>query len=81
MSKIMRTIKWFREMSVLAEDEQRRSGHPDIDTEHLFLALLSIGGPVTQALAGQGVTLSGAREAFADVHARRAAQLGVRVPE
>lgn len=81
MSKIMRTIKWFREVSVLAEDEQRRSGHPEIDTEHLFLALLSIGGPVTEALAGQGVTLSGAREAFAGVHARRAAQFGVRVPE
>lgn len=81
MSKVMRTITWFREVSVLAEDEQRRSGHPEIDVEHLFLALLSIGGPVTDALAGGGLTLAGAREAFAGVHARRAAQLGVRVPE
>lgn len=81
MSKIMRTIRWFREVSVLAEDEQRRSGHPEIDVEHLFLALLSIGGPVTDALAGQGVTLANAREAFAGVHARRTAQLGVRVHE
>lgn len=81
MSRIMRTIKWFREMSVLAEDEQRRSGHPQIDTDHLFLALLSIGGPVTDALAGHGVTLSSARAAFENMHARRAAQLGVRIPE
>ena len=81
MSKIMRTMKWFREMSVLAEDEQRRSGHPEIDVEHLFLALLSIGGPVTDALAGQAVTLATAREAFAGMHAHRTAQLGVRVSE
>lgn len=81
MSKIMRTMKWFREMSVLAEDEQRRSGHPEIDVEHLFLALLSIGGPVTDALAGQAVTLATAREAFAGIHAHRTAQLGVSVSE
>lgn len=81
MSRIMRTMKWFREVSVLAEDEQRRSGHPEIDVEHLFLALLSIGGSVTDALAGQGVTLVNAREAFAGLHVRRAARLGVRVDE
>ena len=79
MSRIMRTIRWFREISVLAEDEQRRSGHPEIDVEHLFLALLGVGGPVTDALAGHGVTLANARTAFAGVHARRAAQFGVRV--
>ena len=43
MSKIVRHIKCFREMSILAEDEQRRSDHPKIDVEHLFLALVSIG--------------------------------------
>lgn len=67
--------------SVLAEDEQRRSGHPESDVEHLFLALLSIGGPVTDALAAQGVTLAGARAAFAGLHARRTARLGVRMDE
>ena len=31
MNKYLRSMKWFREMSVLAEDEQRRSHHPEID--------------------------------------------------
>lgn len=77
MNKIMRTLKWFREMSILAEDEQRRSGHPEIDFEHLFLALVTIGGPVTDALAERAVTLTVAREAFEELHAHRLASLGV----
>ncbi|MCI1019081.1 hypothetical protein HWD99_10625 [Microbacterium sp. C5A9] len=77
MSRIVRTMKWFREMSVLAEDEQRRLRHPEIDVEHLFLALLSIGGPVTDALARDGVTLAAARTAFQTLHANRLARLGV----
>lgn len=80
MSKVRRTVRWFRDMSVLAEDEQRRSGHPEIEVEHLFLALLSIGGPVTEALAEGGVALASAREAFANVHARHLVALGVEVP-
>ena len=77
MSRIMRTIKWFREVSVLAEGEQRRSRHPEIDVEHLFLALLGIGGPVTDALAERGVTLPATREAFVGIHSHRAASLGI----
>lgn len=80
MNKIMRTIKWFREMSVLAEDEQRRSDHPEIDVEHLFLALVSIGGPVTDSLSERGVTLSAARAAFERIHARRLSGIGVSMP-
>lgn len=77
MIRVGRTMKWFREMSVLAEDEQRRAAHPEIDVEHLFLALLGIGGSVTDALAREGVTLSTARAAFRSLHARRLARLGV----
>jgi uncharacterized protein YndB with AHSA1/START domain len=80
MRKIMRTMKWFREMSVLAEDEQRRSGHPEIDVEHLFLALVSIGGPVTDALTDRGVSLVTAREAFEQLHAHRLSSLGIVAP-
>jgi ATP-dependent Clp protease ATP-binding subunit ClpA len=81
VNKIMRIMKWFREMSILAEDEQRRSDHPEIDVEHLFLALVSIGGPVTDFLAEHGVTLTAARAAFERIHARRLSGIGVSVPE
>lgn len=81
MRRIMQTMKWFREVSVLAEDEQRRSEHPEIDVEHLFLALVSIGGPVTDALARQGVTLGSAREAFERIHTHRLSRLGIRVSD
>lgn len=77
MSRIVSTVKWFREVSVLAEDEQRRAAHPEIDAEHLFLALLSIGGPVTQELARNGVTLAPARTAFQSLHANRLSRLGM----
>lgn len=77
MSKIAQTMSWFREVSVLAEDEQRRAGHPEIDAEHLLLGLIGIGGAVTDALADRGVTLPRAREACAALHERRAASLGV----
>jgi hypothetical protein len=81
MNKIMRTMKWFREMSILAEDEERRSGHPEIDVQHLFLALVSIGGPVTDFLAERGVTLASARAAFEHIHARRLSGIGVNMPD
>jgi uncharacterized protein YndB with AHSA1/START domain len=80
VKKILRIIKWFREVSVLAEDEQRRSDHPEIDVEHLFLALLSIGGPVTDLLAERGVTLAAGRAAFERIHARRLSGIGVSIP-
>lgn len=62
---------------MLAEDEQRRAGHPEIDIEHVFLALLGVGGPVTEALAERGVTLDTARKAFERLHAQRVAALGI----
>ena len=81
MNKYLRSMKWFREMSVLAEDEQRRSRHPEIDSEHLLLALVSIGGPVSDALAGRGVTLASTREAAERTHRERIAKLGISLPE
>lgn len=80
MSRIGRAIMWFRDVSVLAEDEQRRSGHPEIDLEHLFLALVSVGGPVTDMLARHGVTLASAREAFERTHEKGLGRLGIALP-
>lgn len=78
--KFLRVMKWFREISVLAEDEQRRWRHPEIDVEHLLLALVGIGGPVSHALAQRGVTLDAAREACETTHRQRVARLGVTLP-
>lgn len=81
MKKYLRSAKWFREMSVLAEDEQRRCHHLEIDSEHLLLALVSVGGPVSDALAAEGVTLATAREACERTHRERIARLGISLPE
>ncbi|GAB2516590.1 Clp amino terminal domain protein [Corynebacterium atrinae] len=80
MNNLYKAMKNFRELAVLAEEEQRRSRHPEIDVEHLFLALLGIGGPVTEALAQRGVTIPTARSAIEKVHADRIASLGLSLP-
>lgn len=66
-----------RRIVSFAEDERHRQSHPAIDLDHIFLALLSVGGPVTTALRGRGVTLEGARAAVDGVRVDRAAGLGV----
>lgn len=61
MKNLYLATKSFRELVILAEDEQRRAGHPEIDVEHLFLALLGVGGAVTNTLNSRGITLASAR--------------------
>ncbi|AKK10003.1 hypothetical protein HCH15_02840 [Corynebacterium testudinoris] len=43
MKSLYLATKSYRELVILAEDEKRRAGHPEIDVEHLFLALLGVG--------------------------------------
>lgn len=64
-------------ISVAAKEEQERLGHPEIDIEHLFLALLIVGGAGSRVLGSLGVTLSSAREACGHVHAEQIALLGI----
>lgn len=80
MKSLVRGWTWMREMTVLAEDERARQDHPAIDSEHLFLALVSSAGPVAHAFRAAGVTLPEARDALALLHAERLAALGVRLP-
>lgn len=80
MKNLYLATKSFRELVILAEDEQRRAGHPEIDVEHLFLALLGVGGAVTNTLNSRGITLASAREAFASAHRQRIASLGLTPP-
>ncbi|MDO4887850.1 MAG: SRPBCC family protein [Actinomycetaceae bacterium] len=81
MSKLRNAIRWYNDMAMLSQDEQLRAGHPEINAEHLFLALLSTGGPVTDALASRGVTLGRAREEFVQLHARRLEALGIQLTQ
>jgi hypothetical protein len=67
-------------MAVAAQEEQLGADHPRINVEHLFLALLRIGGPVTDALAAEGVTLAVGRKAVDQTHAQRLASLGISLP-
>ena len=71
---------WFSTIGGLAADEQQRSGHPEIDYEHLLLALIRAGGPVTDLLGRHGITLTTMREALQRAHAMRIGILGVTVP-
>lgn len=81
MSGMRRSLRWYHEMRVLADQERTRLGHPEIDLEHLLLALIGIGGPVAEAVAAGGADIRDARRALAGLHAERLAALGVRLSE
>ncbi|RRD04311.1 SRPBCC family protein [Arachnia propionica] len=59
---------WTQRISALAEEEQQRSTHPEVDADHLLLALLGLDGAVSDALRQQGVTLEAARQACERIH-------------
>lgn len=71
MSRMSRSLERSQRIAAAAEEECRRSGHPVIDAEHLFLALFMVGGPAGTVLTNLGIDLNEARSA-AD-HARRRA--------
>jgi hypothetical protein len=52
-----------RQAVVLAQDEARRLGHPEVRTEHLLLGLLAVDGDsaATRALTGLGIPLDDLR--------------------
>jgi len=67
-------------ISVAAKEEYQRFGHPEVDVEHLFLALLIVGGASGRVLGDLGVTLHDARAAAERVHAEQIASLGLTPP-
>lgn len=60
-----------------ASVEAVRLGHPEVDIEHLLLALLVTGGPSARLLLDAGVTLDRGRQAVVDVQQHELADLGV----
>lgn len=63
MEEQLQTTDWMQQIRAQAEEEQRRSRCPEVDADHLLLAMLGLGGAVADALRQQGVTLEGARRA------------------
>ncbi|MDO5067278.1 MAG: Clp protease N-terminal domain-containing protein [Propionibacteriaceae bacterium] len=60
--------EWTQQVSALAEEEQRRSHCPQVEAEHLLLAMLHLDDAVGDALRQQGVSLEVARQACEHVH-------------
>lgn len=60
-----------------ANVEAVRLGHPEVDMEHLLLALLVTGGPSARLLLDAGVTLDRGRQAVAEVQQRELSDIGV----
>lgn len=80
MSKWSDAMSAGQSISAAAADEATRAGSPEIDIEHLFLALVVSDGPAGRILRSRGITLDSAREAIAAVHDRELQSLGIAAP-
>ena len=80
MSTLKEILQRSQAISVAAKEEYQRFGHPELDIEHLFLALLIVGGASGRVLGDLGVTLHDARAATERVHAEQISSLGVTPP-
>lgn len=67
-------------ISLVASEEACRLAHPEVDVDHVLLALLLTDGPAGAVLRAHGVTLAAARDAVEREHADLVASLGVTPP-
>lgn len=65
-------------LAITAAEEAQRFGHPAVDVEHVFLALLVSQTDAGRLLRALGVGLDEARQAVQAEHAARVAALGIR---
>jgi hypothetical protein len=80
MSKLGELFALAQRVSIAAKEEASRYDLPQIDLDHLLLALLISGGPAGVLLREQGATLDATRTATEQVRARHIARLGVVPP-
>lgn len=80
MSRLGDLFLLGQRVSIAAKEEASRYDHPQIDLDHLLLALLVGGGPAGELLRAQGLTLDAARRATEKVRADHIARLGVVPP-
>jgi len=80
MSKLGDLFVLAQQVSIAAKEEASRYDLPQVDVDHLLLALLVGGGPAGELLRAQGVTLGAARRATEQVRADHIARLGIVPP-
>ena len=79
MTKLGAMFVLSHEISIATKEEAQRWGHPQIDVEHLFLALLINAGPPGEVLRDLGVDVAQARSAVEETHAAQVASLGLKI--
>jgi len=80
MSKLGDLFVLGQQLSISAKEEASRYDLPQIDVDHLLLALLVSGGPAGELLRDFGVTLTDARRATEQVRTEHIARLGILSP-
>ena len=80
MSKLGDMFLMGQRVSITAKEEASRYDLPQVDVDHLLLALLVGGGPAGRLLRAQGLTLDTARRATEQVRADQIARLGIVPP-
>jgi len=73
-------LRQQRYLSAAAMEEVVELGHPEVDVEHLLVALLVTGGPSASRLVAAGVDLAALRRGAREVQEADARALGVHVP-
>lgn len=80
MSRLSDVFVLGQQIGVQALEETSRYDLPQVDIDHVLLALLVGGGPAGEVLRGQGLTLDAARRATEQVRAQHIARLGIVPP-
>lgn len=80
MSRLGDMFVLGQQISIAAKEEASRYDLPQVDVDHLLLALLVSGGSAGELLRGQGLTLDAARRATEQVRAQHVARLGIVAP-
>lgn len=81
MSKWTGAMTTAMELSSAASEEATRAGSPEVDVDHLFLALVLSGGAAGDLLRSYGVTIDAARTAIDAEQTDQLASLGISAPD
>lgn len=68
-------------LGAAASDEAGRLGHAEVDTDHVLIGLIAVGGVASRLLAGRGVTLDRARTALGELQRHDLADIGIDAPD
>ncbi|WP_166355778.1 SRPBCC family protein [Phytoactinopolyspora limicola] len=77
MSRLGAIFENSQRLAITAAEEAQRFGHPAVDVEHLFLALLVSQTDAGRLLRSRGIGLDEARTAVQDQHVERLSMLGI----